>query len=207
MDIKFQKVHYDDFIGVYDNVYPDGFCEHIVSEFDRMNSIGLTMNRQQSENISDIYKKDTVTYLSLYKYDTLRFKINSTLFDNIEIFFNGLQSCFEDYVAKFGSLKNERLVAKACKLQCTPPGGGYHLWHCEQGNGYAAERVLVYMLYLNTLESEEGGETEFLYQKKRYNPTKNQMIIWPANYTHLHRGNTVLGQRSKYIATGWFFYE
>jgi hypothetical protein len=93
------------------------------------------------------------------------------------------------------------------KTQRTDPGGGYHVWHGEQGNGDHAHRVLVYMLYLNTLEASEGGETEFLYQKERYQPVENTMILWPAAYTHTHRGNTVLGDRSKYIVTGWFYYD
>ena len=93
------------------------------------------------------------------------------------------------------------------KMQRTSPGGGYHVWHGEQGNGDHAERVLVYMLYLNSLETEEAGETEFLYQQLRIKPTENMMVLWPASFTHAHRGNTVFGQHSKYIVTGWFYYE
>jgi hypothetical protein len=93
------------------------------------------------------------------------------------------------------------------KMQRTSPGGGYHVWHGEQGNNARAERVLVYMLYLNTLEPDAAGETEFLYQQKRLRPQENTMILWPAAYTHAHRGNVVHGDKDKYIVTGWFYYE
>jgi hypothetical protein len=63
------------------------------------------------------------------------------------------------------------------------------------------------MLYLNTLRPESAGETEFLYQQKRYNPIENRLIVWPAAYTHAHRGNAVFGEQSKYIVTGWFYYD
>jgi hypothetical protein len=63
------------------------------------------------------------------------------------------------------------------------------------------------MLYLNTLEPESAGETEFLYQQTRIQPVENTMILWPAAYTHAHRGNTVFGNTSKYIVTGWFYYD
>jgi hypothetical protein len=63
------------------------------------------------------------------------------------------------------------------------------------------------MLYLNTLSTEEAGETEFLYQQRRLQPTENTTVLWPAAFTHAHRGNTVFGERSKYIVTGWFYYE
>jgi len=93
------------------------------------------------------------------------------------------------------------------KMQRTSPGGGYHVWHGEQGNNRSAERVLVYMLYLNTMKPEEAGETEFLYQQTRLRPQENTMILWPAAYTHAHRGNTVFGDNCKYIVTGWFYYD
>lgn len=92
-------------------------------------------------------------------------------------------------------------------MQRTDPGGGYHIWHGEQGNGEQAQRVLVYMLYLNDFDTEDGGETEFLYQRKRIRPQENVMLLWPAAYTHAHRGNMVLGHKSKYVVTGWFYYE
>jgi hypothetical protein len=63
------------------------------------------------------------------------------------------------------------------------------------------------MLYLNTIGPEDGAETEFLYQKKRFNPVENAMVLWPAAYTHAHRGNPVLGTQAKYIVTGWFYYD
>jgi hypothetical protein len=104
-------------------------------------------------------------------------------------------------------LKDGKIHGTAMKMQRTSPGGGYHVWHGEQGNGAHAERVLVYMLYLNDLGEADGGETEFLYQRTRIRPQENTMVVWPAAFTHAHRGNTVLGEQSKYIVTGWFYYE
>lgn len=92
-------------------------------------------------------------------------------------------------------------------MQGTSTGGGYHVWHSEQGNGDHANRGLVYMLYLNTLPTEANGETEFLYQQRRLNPVENTMVIWPAAFTHAHRGNPVYGDNTKYIVTGWFYHE
>ena len=65
------------------------------------------------------------------------------------------------------------------------------------------DRICSFILYLNDLE--EGGETEFLYQSKRIKPIKNRLIIWPASYTHVHRGNPPLSG-TKYIITGWVEY-
>jgi len=49
---------------------------------------------------------------------------------------------------------------------------------------------------------EEGGETEFLYLKKRFKPIRDRLLIFPAGFTHTHRGNPPLSG-DKYILTGW----
>jgi hypothetical protein len=56
------------------------------------------------------------------------------------------------------------------------------------------------MIYLNDVE--EGGETEFLYQKRRVQAKQGRLVMWPAAYTHTHRGNPPLSG-DKYALTGW----
>jgi hypothetical protein len=197
------NAQYNGFIGIYDNVYLDGYCEHLISEFDRLETAGAGANRIQSEGARRHIKNDYQIGLSLKGHDVIPFDGRNP----VDVFFDGLQHCYEDYVSNFSSLIDGKIRATTMKMQRTGPGGGYHVWHSEQGNGEHANRVLVYMLYLNTLTPEQAGETEFLYQKERYNPTANQMILWPASYTHTHRGNTVFGDKSKYIVTGWFYYD
>ena len=52
--------------------------------------------------------------------------------------------------------------------------------------------------------AEEGGETEFLFQSKRIKLDVGSLLIWPAGYTHMHRGGFLTGDITKYIVTGWF---
>ena len=89
------------------------------------------------------------------------------------------------------------------KLQRYFPSEGYFLYHCENdGPGeYIADRVLAWMIYLNDVT--DGGHTEFLNQKKKYQPRTGDVLLWPAYFTHTHRGVTSKSQ-TKYIATGWF---
>jgi len=197
------KPNYKGFIGIYDDVYPEGYCEHLISEFDRLEQSGSGSNRINSESASRHIKNDYQISLSFKGHQTVSFDNK----DIVDMFFDGLQQCYEDYVSNFSVLRDSNIRATVMKMQRTAPGGGYHVWHGEQGNGHQSARVLVYMLYLNTLPKESAGETEFLYQQERYHPVKNQMILWPASYTHAHRGNTVFGNQSKYIVTGWFYYD
>ena len=64
-----------------------------------------------------------------------------------------------------------------------------------------ADRVLAWMFLLEA--PEEGGETEFLYQSKRIPPEVGNVLMWPAYFTHLHRGNPPI-KGHKLYATGWF---
>tara|TARA_B100000427_G_scaffold43315_1_gene31805 strand:- start:209 stop:877 length:669 start_codon:yes stop_codon:yes gene_type:complete len=85
-------------------------------------------------------------------------------------------------------------------LQKTEPTEGYHTWHNENGTWKLRHRNFAWMIYLNDVE--EGGETEFLYQKTRFKPKTNMGLLWPGGFTHTHRGNPPLSE-TKYILTGW----
>jgi prolyl 4-hydroxylase len=94
-------------------------------------------------------------------------------------------------------------IAENVNLQYYEPGAGYKQWHTERIGKMlpAANRHLVFMTYLNDVV-DEGG-TEFLYQGIRTQPRKGLTLIWPADWTHLHRG-IVSPTEEKYIVTGWF---
>jgi hypothetical protein len=197
------NAEYKDFIAIYRDVYPEGYCQHLIKEFDRLVESGAGSNRQQSEGAAKHRKNDTQLGLNFNVHTVEGF--NGT--PATRIFFDGLQRCYDAYTEQFSVLREGKILGTEMKMQRTSPGGGYHIWHSEQGNGEHADRVLVYMLYLNTLNQEAAGETEFLYQQRRLQPVENTMVLWPATFTHAHRGNTVFGERSKYIVTGWFYYE
>ena len=78
---------------------------------------------------------------------------------------------------------------------------GYHVWHYENGRYEVRDRFLTYMTYLQA--PLEGGETEFLHQSKRIDSVVGRTLIWPAGFTHIHRGNPPLDGEKMYI-TGWF---
>jgi hypothetical protein len=198
------KIDYKDFIGSYRGVYPDGYCQHLIQQFDALESKGAGTNRQNGEGALRHLKDDHQIFFNAKNHDLDAFNGRSCT----DIFFDGLQACYEEYSSKYSILENNgNIRSTAMKMQRTSPGGGYHVWHCEQGGEKSANRVLVYSLYLNTLPEGGNGETEFLYQQQRVNTEENLMLLWPAAYTHAHRGNPVFGEQSKYIVTGWFYYD
>ena len=192
---------YNQFIGIYENVFPDGYCNHLVTEMESLLATGAGSDRQSTEGINKTVKQDEFVFINMKVHNPNPFNGHTCQ----RIFWDGLQGCFDRYTAEYDILKDLPIKATALKLQKTVPGGGYHVWHCEQGTEDGANRVAVYSLYLNTIE--EAGETEFLYQKLRLPAKENTMVIWPAGYTHPHRGNAVYGDKAKYILTGWFYVD
>jgi len=78
---------------------------------------------------------------------------------------------------------------------------GYHTWHSDFGlSSHAKLRHLVCMYYLNTVE--EGGETAFINQDVQIKPEKGTLVIFPAYFTHLHKGNIPISN-DKYILNFW----
>jgi predicted 2-oxoglutarate/Fe(II)-dependent dioxygenase YbiX len=60
---------------------------------------------------------------------------------------------------------------------------------------------LAWSIYLN--DDYEGGELEFLYFGKRTKLGAGDVVIFPAAFTHTHRGNMVTSGE-KLLLTGWY---
>lgn len=86
-------------------------------------------------------------------------------------------------------------------MQKYEPGQGFHGWHCERASLPYCNRVLVWMVYLNTVK--DRGETEFYYQHHFESAEEGKLVIWPSDWTHLHRG-VPSPSETKYVLTGWF---
>ena len=113
-----------------------------------------------------------------------------------------LQKVLNLYTKKYPeSAKVHRFtLVEGANLQYYKPGGGYFKWHAERTG--KSNRHLVWMTYLNDLD--DGG-TEFKHQKIKLPAKKGLTVIWPTDWTHVHRG-IISKTQDKYIITGWFNY-
>lgn len=100
-----------------------------------------------------------------------------------------------DYIDTFKFAHTEHVNIQ----KYTPPSGGYKKWHCERGS--ANNRMLVWMIYLNTVK-DKGG-TQFKYLNHTEDAVEGKLLIWPTDFTHLHRG-VVSPTEEKYVMTGWY---
>lgn len=188
----------EDFIRVYEKAVSPQFCRGIIDFFEWSAEHNRTWERQET---TPIHKKDLSTSINPKNFWEINF-VNEHLSGYIDEFNTAFwDECYPSYVQEFDTLRGfPNHTIFTYKIQKTLPAEGYHVWHCEHSSMGASRRIGVYILYLNDVA--EGGETEFLYQRKRIQPKEGMLCIFPASYTHTHRGNPPL-RGKKYVMTGW----
>ena len=188
-----------DFIEIYDEIITKKLCLEFIDFFKQLKKINLTFTRQALNDDLPHNKSDETAFL--LEKDVLDLPVGKAI---VETFFPFLGKCYQSYVNKYSvlSLASSHGVTSV-RIQKILPGEGYHAWHFETTAAHQQNRILAWMAYLNDVE--EGGETEFLYLRKRIKPKQGRIIIWPAGFTHTHRGNPPLSGE-KYILTGWIEY-
>ena len=201
----FTKSDFDDFIGVWENFMPRPTCKKLIQYCEHVIDTGSYYNQdfQELPGGSDqkVYKSED-HYGGAHNRRDFAFMMdysNKKLCTDVQAI---LASCLQHYITQYPSLNIASLISTDIKMQKTPPGGGYHLWHYEDVDQAHSLREITWMIYLNDMPEGEA-ETEFLYQKRRISPTAGTVVIWPAGYTHTHKGNTVFSE-DKYILTGWY---
>ena len=182
------------FIGTYPKAFSDEFCDRIIETMDNAFNYGLGESRTDVNDRT--LKEDT----QLFNADWVSGLMNMRP-ELINEFNQVFWSCYGEYAEEYASIKEyPKHAIHGIKLQRTKVGEGYHVWHHEVGSLGDTRRLFTFIVYLNDIE--EGGETEFLYQHLRVKPEKGTVVIWPAGFTHTHRGNPPLCG-TKYIMTGW----
>ena len=180
------KIH--DHIGIFDNYFSDELCDKYINYFDKL-------EREKRNDITFVQDSSTSLIVSHYGQDL---NINYIGADFQDVFW---RECYPHYIEKYPIIKEFKShTILDLKIQKTKKGEGYHKWHSEMMDAVSRNRFIVISLYLNTVD--KGGETEFLHQSLRVEPVKNRFVMFPATYTHVHRGNPPLSG-SKYIITGW----
>lgn len=165
------------------------------------------------DDFIDIYKlsNNVVDRSDTYFGYKVIFNFFSELPDYLtEYYVNYLNTIIENYkqIYRYCDIHHERWNLDL-KINCQKyePLKSYDVYHYENDGKYNSvthshRRHLVFMTYLNTIS--DGGETEFLYQQVAIKPEKGLTLVWPAHWTHTHRG--MPSNKEKYIVTGYYNY-
>ncbi len=184
----------EEFIGFY---YMDdtSICDGLINLFDR------------SPKFEGVIVKNGVKTVAPKTKLSTDVSIENDKEPEVQAYLTHLQKCVELYIESF-KYCNEYAsfnLIENFNIQMYKPNEGYFSWHTERGSAIppVSTRHLVFMTYLNDVS--DAGETEFYYQKLKVKPEKGLTLLWPADWTHTHRGITSPTE-TKYIVTGWLNY-
>lgn len=175
------------YIEEYPNALPDSVCDQLITEFNA--------KKKHWRFTDNEVRKDYALQIELFQ---SMWPLRDQVEESLRAGFNSFCEKWE-MKCHFSHVKNP-----GYKMQMSTTGGGFTFWHSEQGSDeQMIGRFAVWMYYLN--DDFEGGETAFKFQNIKFKPKKGTLLIWPAGYTHMHRGEPNL-VGTKYILTGWFRY-
>ena len=197
--IKLSSKSSPHFIGSW-NISNDELCENIVSFFEdnpNLQKKGVTSGNTVNEDV----KKTTDITINP---NNLKNK-DHEIFVN---YFKHLNECFLDYKEEFPFLKTfiKKISIGPFNIQKYSFGDHFSHLHSERTDITNLQRLFAWMTYLNDVNENDGGTTDFNYYNIKVKPERGKTLIWPAEWTHAHSGS-VLKKGEKYIITGWIDFK
>lgn len=205
----------DNLIYIKNETLPKDFCQFVINKFeasqhkmDGVSGAGVNTNVKHSKDLMIHALIDDKDWQ--YIYDYLRenllqllvdyIRLNPFIVRTLDLSFSSdlslIRTCQGRFAATSKGLAHMQMQRYIDKE-------GYHAWHYE--NEVTDEnmnmRQMAFMWYLNDVNG--GGETEFKFQKAKVEAKTGRGVIFPAFWTHTHRGNRPNFGQSKYIITGW----
>jgi hypothetical protein len=172
----------------------DSVCDGLIDYFHQN-------NEHKSDGTISLYNESKIRKDIKESTDVMFY--NQSKDERILNYFNCLRKGHAAYCDKYNLWNMKLNTHMGNNIQYYPPGGGYKQWHYERANEMVVrDRVLVYMTYLNNVDN---GGTEWLFQNYKTEAKKGLSVIWPAEWTHTHKGT--ISQQEKYIATGWYVFQ
>ena len=190
----------NDFIYVIENSIPSDLCKDIINKFniDPEKSPGKLFPGRV-----DISEKNSMDLLIMERYDwqNITRLLVQYLFKSLETYASYIEKDLRDTgISKH--IKNILLgdAVKITDFQIQHyKSGGLFKWHSD--NEENINRFLSFIWYLNTVDIENGGSTDFL-NGKSIQPKEGSILFFPATWNCIHRGN-ILKSGDKYIITGF----
>ena len=155
--INTEKQHsmvFNDGIGVIENYGSKEWCQILIDAFEMYNNQRLQKNILDgsfSQPASNEGKSQFINGQLGRKDEQLFLEVaDSTLAAHTNAI---IGSAFELYAQEYQGItdSSDPVSSWTCKLQKTQSGGGYHVWHCEDGAFIYRDRVLTWMMYLNDI--------------------------------------------------------
>ena len=193
--LKIENNNVPNFIGNWD-LENNELCNEIINFFE--SNSDLQTKGTTAGGVDESVKKSIDITIQPEKLKDEKYKIFNKYFEN-------LYQCFNDYKEQYDFLKTfvKKMHIGPFNIQKYTPGGHFGRLHAERTDMTTISRLFAWMTYLNDVD--DGGTTDFDYYKVKVKPSIGKTLIWPAEWTHAHKG-TVLKSGKKYIITGWMHF-
>jgi hypothetical protein len=189
-----------DFINVVENAIPPDYCKHLIDKYEKTpgkhqgclgvgkvdTSVKKTTDLHPGQYIEwneDCVKIDTYIGDSVVKYIEY---LKRTVFDGDDFILRKMFEC------------TDVLEPTGIQIQRYTPGE-YFNWHCD--DAFGKKRLIAYIIYLNSMNEDDGGRTQFLHGKNII-PKVGSILFFPSTWSYIHRGESVRNGK-KYIITGF----
>jgi len=184
-----------EFVYECDDVFPVDFCNRVIDKFEKSNlkfigTTGIGINSKKKSTDLRIYDEPEWAEEEKYFNDTIQKAMKK-----YETFLLKMDVDGEVKETMSQMLMNSHIHPP--QIQRTKPGEYYH-WHHDQ-NYPPHWKLFTYIIYLNDVEEDSGGTTEFSCGKT-IQPKVGKIVFFPCTWTYFHRGKT-LEKGVKYIAT------
>jgi|TARA_R110002012_G_scaffold6719_3_gene32030 hypothetical protein len=96
------------------------------------------------------------------------------------------------------NMTSDRWAMTELRFKKFKPGKSFNKWHSEHCNKYPS-RVLAFQLYL----SDHNCGTQFM-NGEYVESDIGKAVLFPAYFTHTHRGQACPQKKTRYLITGYF---
>lgn len=186
------------FIGNW-NIDDKKLCDEIINFFE--NNPKLQIKGTTAGGVDEKVKKTTDITINPESLKSKDYEIFVT-------YFNHLNKCFLDYKEQYPFLKTfiKKISIGPFNIQKYSSGDHFSRLHSERTSVNTLHRLFAWMTYLNDVNEEHGGTTDFDSYKIKVKPEQGKTLIWPAEWTHAHYGS-ILKSGEKFIITGWIDFK
>jgi Rps23 Pro-64 3,4-dihydroxylase Tpa1-like proline 4-hydroxylase len=202
---------HDAYIMEFENAFPDYICDKFIHACETNEIDHQFMLRRNRVDMSSLHKLKTSVDVPLNISKREQSILNNVYHELIkEVKIKYANSLIDkgldkkpydewsyntaDFIKK--SLQSDALIQKS-------DIGQYYNWHNDWSP--REDRLLTCILYLNNLEEDAGGNTEFS-SGKVIKPQKGKVLIFPSTISYVHRGG-VVKKGPKYIIATFSVYN
>lgn len=194
-----------DFIYEIENVLPKEICDAIIQRY-RSDSRQYNSKIGGEGSINDKIRKSkilSISRLSDWKdVDRIIFdvinrglkKYKKHIIENCIITTDDVECIHGQIESFFGSLRDEGYHIQEYKKD------DFYSWHMDSVDGL--KRSISCILYLNSLNQDQGGYTEFMNGKK-IKPETGKLLFFPSDWKYVHRSSMIKDDVAKYTIITW----